>query len=371
MMRPRRFSIASPEYRRFIEHLKDRVASARLSAARAVNRDLILLYWDIGRGIVDRQLVLGWGESVVESVATDLRRAFPATTGFSARNLRSAKQLYLAYSDPAIWLQTVAKLPRTDKSGVADIWPQAAATLTDETVIEPLRQLVSAVPWGHNLIILNRLSDPVARLYYLRATTRFGWSRNVLMNQIKAGSYERAVIEKKSHNFPLALPEHLAEQAEEVMKSSYSLEFLGLQRAVRERELEDRLISRLQAFLLELGYGFCFVGRQHRLTLGQKECPAHEDEPHRRGRISTPVEIADGSQGQTADAETACRSRASGAAQAEGEERLDGAIAGRSGRWRTARSTATPARSGWRSSAAAPAATPRPSSPRSSACRSR
>jgi predicted nuclease of restriction endonuclease-like (RecB) superfamily len=115
------------------------------------------------------------------------------------------------------------------------------------------------------------LSDPVARLYYLRATTRFGWSRNVLMNQIKAGSYERAVIEKKSHNFPLALPEHLAEQAEEVMKSSYSLEFLGLQRAVKERELEDRLISRLQAFLLELGYGFCFVGRQHRLTLGQKE----------------------------------------------------------------------------------------------------
>jgi predicted nuclease of restriction endonuclease-like (RecB) superfamily len=270
-MRPRQFSLASPEYRHFIEQLKDRVASARLSAARAINRDLILLYWDIGRGIVDRQQVLGWGESVVESVATDLRQSFPATTGFSARNLRSAKQLYLAYSDPAIWLQAVAKLPRADKSGVADIWPQAAATLTDETVIEPLRQLVSAVPWGHNLIILNRLSDPVARLYYLRATTRFGWSRNVLMNQIKAGSYERAVIEKKSHNFPLALPEHLAEQAEEVMKSSYSLEFLGLQRAVRERELEDRLISRLQAFLLELGYGFCFVGRQHRLTLGQKE----------------------------------------------------------------------------------------------------
>ena len=109
------------------------------------------------------------------------------------------------------------------------------------------------------------------KLWYLRATARFGWLRNVLLNQIKASSYERAVTEKKSHNFDIALPEHFAEQADEMLKRSYNLEFLGLCRAVRERELEDRLISRLQAFLLELGYGFCFVGRQHRLALGKKE----------------------------------------------------------------------------------------------------
>lgn len=271
MKRPQELSFASPEYQRFIEHLKSRVLSARLSAARAVNCDLILLYWDIGWGIVEKQQALGWGESVVEKVAADLQQAFPATTGFSPRNLRSAKQLYLSYSDPAVWLQTVAKLPRGTEAADAGIWPQAAATLTNEAVIELLRQLVAEVPWGHNLLILNKLSDPVSRLYYLRATARFGWSRNVLLNQIKAGAYERAVTEKKTHNFPLALPEHLAEQAEEMMKSSYSLEFLGIRRAVKERELEDRLLSRLQAFLLELGYGFCFVGRQHRLVLGQKE----------------------------------------------------------------------------------------------------
>ena len=120
-------------------------------------------------------------------------------------------------------------------------------------------------------MIIEKLTAPAARLYYLRATARFGWTRNVLLNQIKAGAYERAVTQKKAHNFPLALPEHLAEQAEEMMKSSYNLEFLGIRREVKERELEDRLISRLQAFLLELGYGFCFVGRQHRLVLGQKE----------------------------------------------------------------------------------------------------
>ena len=271
MYKSKGVSIASPEYRQFIEDLKTRVISAHISAARAVNRDLILLYWDIGRGIVEKQRALGWGESVVEMVAADLQQAFPATTGFSPRNLRSAKQLYLTYSDPSIWLQAVAKLSRGVKAADAEIWLQPVAKLTNEAVIERLQQLIADIPWGQNLLILNKLTDPAARLYYLRATARFGWSRNVLLNQIKAGAYERAVTEQKTHNFPLALPEYLAEQADEMMKSSYSLEFLGIRREVKERELEDRLISRLQAFLLELGYGFCFVARQHRLALGEKE----------------------------------------------------------------------------------------------------
>jgi len=134
-----------------------------------------------------------------------------------------------------------------------------------------MQQLVAQIPWGHNLLILNKLSDPVARMYYLRATTQFGWSRNVLLNQIKAKAYERAITEKKTHNFPAALPGHLAEQAEETMKSSYCLEFLGVRHEIQERELEDLLVERLRDFILELGYGFCFIGRQHRLTIGNKE----------------------------------------------------------------------------------------------------
>ena len=119
--------------------------------------------------------------------------------------------------------------------------------------------------------LLKKVKDPSARLYYLRATAQCGWSRRVLMNQIKAGAYERAVEEKKTHNFSLALPEHLAEQADEMLKSRYNLEFLGIARPMKERELEDRLVERLQQFILELGYGFCFVGRQYRLALGKKE----------------------------------------------------------------------------------------------------
>jgi len=276
--------LTTPEYRQFIEDLKARVTAARISAGRAVNRDLILLYWDIGRAIVEKQQALSWGESVVEMVSADLRRAFPQINGFSPRNVWDMKRFYLAYADEVIWQQAVAELPKWAKPDTAEIlrqpvaelgggrrWPQPMANLTELRVTEFLQQLVAEIPWGQNLLILNKITTPAARLYYLHATARFGWSRNVLLNQTKAGAYERAVKEKKTHNFPLALPEYLVEQADEMLKSSYNLEFLGIRREVKERELEDRLISRLQDFILELGYGFCFVGRQHRLTLGQKE----------------------------------------------------------------------------------------------------
>jgi predicted nuclease of restriction endonuclease-like (RecB) superfamily len=147
----------------------------------------------------------------------------------------------------------------------------AAAATDAQFLSQAVRELVSVIPWGHHVNALATVTDPAARVYYLRATAQFGWSRAVLLNQIKAGSYERAVQEKKTHNFPLALPEYLAEQADEMLKSRYNLEFLGLRRAVKERELEDRLVGRLQQFILELGYGFCFVGRQYRLALGESE----------------------------------------------------------------------------------------------------
>lgn len=268
-------SIASPEYRLFIEQLKARVVSARLSAARAVNCDHILLYWDIGQGIVQKQQTLGWGDAVVEMVAADLRRAFPASRSFSPDNLWRMRQFYLAYSTTDFLGQPVPEKERTafadsNAAILGQPVPETGLAIASHTQ-NPILDLLTGVPWGQHLLILKKLTDPAARLYYLRATARFGWSRNVLLNQIKAGTYERAVLEKKTHNFPLAMPEYLASQADEMMKSRYNLEFLGLRREVEERELEDRLISRLQAFILELGYGFCFVGRQHRLTLGQKE----------------------------------------------------------------------------------------------------
>ena len=274
--------LITPEYRQFNEELKSRVISARISAARRVNHELILLYWDIGRGIVEKQQALGWGESVVEMIAADLQRAFPSMSGFSPRNVWDMRRLYEAYSAPEFLASAVRGPSQREANSIlrqpvaeleeGKIWPPPVANIGgDDDPGQFLRQLVAEITWGQNLLILNKLTDPAACFWYLRATARFGWSRNVLLNQIKASAYERAVTEKKTHNFDLALPEHFAEQADEMLKSSYNLEFLGLRQAVRERELEDRLISRLQSFLLELGYGFCFVGRQHRLALGQKE----------------------------------------------------------------------------------------------------
>jgi len=250
-------ALTHPDYPAFLAALKERILRARISAACAINNELVLLYWDIGHGIVKKQQTAGWGDAVVERLAVDLLAEFPDMRGFSVPNLWRMKQLYLAHTSPEFISQAVRelKIEETESGKLS----------------QAVRELVASVPWGHHANVLAKLNDPAARLYYLRATARFGWSRNVLLNQIKAGAYERAVTEKKTHNFELALPEYLAEQADEMLKSRYNLEFLGIGRVMKERELEDRLISRLQRFILELGYGFCFVGRQHRLSIGQKE----------------------------------------------------------------------------------------------------
>jgi predicted nuclease of restriction endonuclease-like (RecB) superfamily len=248
------------DYGAFLAELKARIGAARLNAARAVNRELIGLYWDIGEAILAKQRIHGWGDAVVTNLARDLLDAFPGNHGFSASNLWRMRQMVDLYTASDFLAQPVRE-NSAETAGAGE----------PEKLAQAVRDLVLNVPWGHHVNVLLKIADPSARLYYLKATARFGWSRAVLLNQVKGDAYERTRAEGKSHNFPAALPEHLAEQAEEALKSSYNLEFLGIGQAVRERELEDRLIERLQDFLLELGLGFAFVGRQYRLTLGNKE----------------------------------------------------------------------------------------------------
>jgi predicted nuclease of restriction endonuclease-like (RecB) superfamily len=257
----------SPDYVAFVADLKSRIASARLNAARSVNRELILLYWDIGQAIVEKQRAAKWGDSVVAQLAADLRREFPEIRGFSLQNVWRMRQLYEIFSSPEFLSQAVREIPQLNQI-LEQAVPEIDATTT---LSQAVRELIASIPWGHYANILAKIKEPARLCYYLQATARFGWTRNVLLNQIKAGAYERARAEKKTHNFELALPEHFAEQAEEALKSRYNLEFLGIGRALKERELEDRMVERLQQFILELGYGFCFIGRQHRLTLGNKE----------------------------------------------------------------------------------------------------
>ncbi len=253
------------DYPAFVADLKSRITSARLAAARAVNFELVGLYWDIGAAIRDKQAAQGWGDAVVERLSKDLKQAFPGTTGFSATNLWRMRQLHETYTSPDFLSQLVRETAPRAKAA------RGLLGAPSTKLAQAVREMVVAIPWGHHVNLLAKIERPAQRLYYLQATARFGWSRNVLLNQIKAQAYERSLAEGKSHNFPTALPQHLAEQAEEALKSSYNLEFLGIRQRVKERELEDRLIDRLRDFILELGYGFCFIGRQHRVTLGRNE----------------------------------------------------------------------------------------------------
>lgn len=253
-------ALIAPDYPAFLTEVKGRIQSARLAAGRAVNRELVLLYWDIGRGIVEKQTVQGRGESVVERLSADLRAEFPDMRGLSPGNMWRMRPFFEVHSDPEFLAQVAREIKTGDRE-----------TNRKAILAQLARELLAQVPWWHHVELLAKVKAPAARLFYLRATAQFGWSRSVLLNQIKAQAFESAKSEKKTHNFAVALPEHFADQADEMLKSRYNLEFLGLARPMRERELEDKLIGRLQHFILELGYGFCFVGRQYRIALGQKE----------------------------------------------------------------------------------------------------
>jgi len=228
-------SIIGKEYISFLNEIKSRIISARIKAVRSVNKELIKLYWDIGRSIIERQEKYKWGNAVVEKLANDLKEDFKSTFGFSVQNLWYMRQFYLEYKDDAI-----------------------------------LQQLVGELPWGHNILIFSQVKNKKEKAYYLKASAAMGWSRNVLLNQIKAGAYQMSQ-KQKQHNFERALPVHLTEQTQEAIKSVYNLDFLDIEKPVIERELERRLIEKIKRFMLELGKGFSFIGNQHRLKLGNNE----------------------------------------------------------------------------------------------------
>lgn len=225
-----------PTYAEFLSAVKERIRRSRLRAYRSVNRDLIDLYWSIGQGIVERQEKHGWGKSVVERLARDLRKAFPETAGFSAPNLWFMRQFYTEYRDHS-----------------------------------NLLRLVREIPWGQNISIMTKVKDIAARRYYLKTTAELGWSRSVLIHQIEAQTFERHRVEKKQHNFKESLPDHLSEPADLALKDAYLLDFLGLHRTAKEREIEGRMIAKIRDVLLELGAGFSFIGSQYKIVLSDDE----------------------------------------------------------------------------------------------------
>ena len=224
--------IEPPEgYGKWLEELKARIHTAQQRATLAVNRELTLLYWQIGRDILTRQAEQGWGAKVIQRLSHDLRTAFPDMKGFSRTNL-----MYMR--------------------AFAEAWP-------DEQIVQ---QAVGQLPWGHNLVLLTKLKDREKRLAYARKAIEHGWSRNVLGLQIETRLLEREG--KAVTNFDTRLPKPQSDLARESLKDPYRLDFLGLGDEAAEREIESALVEHITRFLLELGAGFAYVGRQVLLEVG-------------------------------------------------------------------------------------------------------
>ncbi len=224
--------VSPPEgYINWLTELKTRIHNAQQQAALVVNRELVLLYWQIGRDILQRQAEQGWGSKVIERLAHDLRTAFPDMKGFSRANL-----MYMR--------------------AFADAWPDAVI----------VQQAVGQLPWGHNLMLLTKLKQPEQRLAYAQRAVEYGWSRAALEVHIESRSLEREG--KAITNFVERLPSPGTDLARQSLKDPYLFDFLDIGQEANEREIEAALIKHITQFLLELGAGFAFVGRQVHLEVG-------------------------------------------------------------------------------------------------------
>lgn len=226
---------AEPDgYREWLTDVKARVHVAQQRAALAVNQELLGFYWELGRDILEQQSREGWGAKVVDRLARDLKAEFPSVRGFSPRNLKYMR-------------------------GFAEAWPDGAI----------VQQLLHKVPWFHLCTLLDKVRDPTERDWYVRATIQHGWSRNVLVMQIETQAHRRQG--KAITNFELRLPRPQSDLAREALKDPYRFDFLRLGDEALEREIEGSLVQHVTRFLLELGAGFAFVGRQVLLNVGGEE----------------------------------------------------------------------------------------------------
>ncbi|GLI46884.1 PDDEXK nuclease domain-containing protein [Methanoculleus bourgensis] len=242
------------DYGSLLLEVKERIRAAQYQALRAVNKELIGLYWDIGRLIVERQAGDTWGKSIVQQLSGDLQKEFPGISGFSASNLWRMKSFFEAYAGS-----------------------------------EKLAHLVREIGWSHNLVILQRCSDPLEREFYVRMTRKFGWSRSVLVHQIENQSYEKTLLGQT--NFDQALTPELQAQAKLAVRDEYTFDFLELSAEHSERELERALIGRVEEFLRAMGGIFAFVGSQFRLEVEDEEYFIDLLLYHRRLRSLVAIEL--------------------------------------------------------------------------------
>ncbi len=227
-------NLSSEQYRNLLVEIKQRIQSAQYEALRAVNKELITLYWDIGQLIVIRQKGESWGKSIVEQLAKDLRAEFPGMSGFSVRNIWNMRSFYISYNQN-----------------------------------QKLQPLVAEIGWTHNLLIMEKCKDDLEREFYIRMTRKYGWTKNVLLHQIENQSYEKMLLNQS--NFEATLPAAIHSQAKLAIKDEYTFPFLELGDKYSERQLEAAILAKVEPFIKEMGNMFAFIGSQYRIEAGNKE----------------------------------------------------------------------------------------------------
>jgi predicted nuclease of restriction endonuclease-like (RecB) superfamily len=231
-------NIQTTEYKEFIQKIKIKAREAQLKASVRVNSTLLEFYWELGADIVEKQKTASWGSGFLKQMSKDLMIEFPDMKGFSKRNLELIRKWYLFYSQNN--------------------------TITKQAVSQLLQ-----IPWGHNIVIFQKNSEIEKALFYVQKTMKYGWSRSILVHQIESQLYERSG--KAITNFTNTLPKPQSDLANQMLKDPYCFDFLTLTKDYKERELEDGLMEHITKFLMELGQGFTFVGRQHKLNVGGKD----------------------------------------------------------------------------------------------------
>ncbi len=228
--------INSKAYNGLLLDLKSKIRNTQLRASLAANKELVTLYWQIGSSILKQEKLKGWGSKVIDKLAQDLKKEFPEIKGFSVRNLKYMRAFAEHYKD-------------------FNFVQQAPAQIT----------------WYHNTTILDKINDPNARTFYIESTIKHGWSRNVLVHQIESGLYNRQAQVTKTHNYHETLAQAQSELSHELLKDPYKFDFLGLGQEAKEKEIENALVEHLTKFLLELGTGFAFIGKQYHLEVGDQD----------------------------------------------------------------------------------------------------
>lgn len=234
-------------YAATITQIKTEIETVRLKAAISVNQHLLMLYWKIGSIILQQQTTEGWGTKVIERLSNDLRKEFPDMKGTSSRNLKYMRAFAEAYPE----------------------FVQPVVAQNDGANISIVQPLVAQIPWAHNITILDRTKINEERLFYVKKTLENNWSKNVLIHQIESGLYHRQG--KAISNFTQTLPMLQSDLAKEMLKDPYKFDFLNLSEEYFEKDLEDALVNHITKFLLELGAGFSYVGRQYHLEIGGED----------------------------------------------------------------------------------------------------